>query len=63
MANISGTVVDQQGAVAVGAKVQLTRAGETQGPEVQSGRRRAIRFLQCRFRRVSVDDHGNWVRD
>lgn len=37
MASISGTVVDQQGAVAVGAKVQLTRAGETQGPEVQSG--------------------------
>jgi hypothetical protein len=37
MASISGTVVDQQGAVAVGAKVQLTRAGETQGPQVQSG--------------------------
>ena len=37
MASISGTVVDQQGAVAVGAKVQLTRAGETQGPQVESG--------------------------
>jgi hypothetical protein len=36
-ASLSGTVVDQQGAVAVGAKVQLTRAGETQGPQVQSG--------------------------
>jgi hypothetical protein len=36
-AGVSGTVVDQQGAVAVGAKVQLTRPGEIQGPQVQSG--------------------------
>lgn len=36
-ASLSGTIVDQQGALAAGAKVQLTHAGETQGPEVQSG--------------------------
>jgi hypothetical protein len=36
-ASISGTVVDQQGAVAVGAKIQLTREGEAQGLEAVSG--------------------------
>ena len=35
--SISGTVIDQQGAVAVGAQVQLKRAGETQGRQLQSG--------------------------
>ncbi len=34
--SISGTVVDQQGAVAVGAKVQLTRGGQPKG-DVLSG--------------------------
>lgn len=35
--NINGTVVDQTGAVRVGAKVQLTYAGQRPGPEVVSG--------------------------
>jgi hypothetical protein len=36
VSSISGTVVDQQGAVAVGAKVQLTRSGQAKG-DVLSG--------------------------
>ena len=35
--SISGTIIDQQGAVAVGAQVQLTHGGETAGRQVQSG--------------------------
>ncbi len=45
MASISGTVVDQQGALAVGAQVQLKRPGETHGQQVPSGQNGEFSFL------------------
>jgi hypothetical protein len=35
--NINGTILDQSGAVSVGAKIRLTRKGQAVGPEAVSG--------------------------
>lgn len=43
-ASVSGTVVDQQGALAAGAQIQLKHPGENQGQQVQSGQNGEFSF-------------------
>ncbi len=43
-ASVSGTVVDQQGALAVGAQVQFKRPGETEGHKAETGQNGEFSF-------------------